>query len=46
MEYILTLRSEKIDVGSIAALFNGGGHKYAAAMSFKTTQYSIQDLFL
>ena len=46
MEYILTLRSEKIDVGSIAALFNGGGHKYAAAMSFKTTQYTIQDLFL
>ena len=46
MEYILTLRSEKIDVGSIATLFNGGGHKYAAAMSFKTTKYSIEDLFL
>jgi oligoribonuclease NrnB/cAMP/cGMP phosphodiesterase (DHH superfamily) len=46
MEYVLTLRSEKVDVGSIAKLFNGGGHLYAAAMSFKLSQYNIQDLFV
>ena len=45
-EYILTLRSENTDVGSIAKLFNGGGHTYAAAMSIKDKNYKIQDLFL
>jgi len=46
MEYVITLRSEKVDVGNIAKLFNGGGHIYAAAMSFKSSQYHIEDLFL
>jgi oligoribonuclease NrnB/cAMP/cGMP phosphodiesterase (DHH superfamily) len=45
-EYVLTFRSEKIDVGSIAKLFNGGGHLYAAACSFKMNKYNITDLFL
>lgn len=45
MEYVITLRSEKVDVGNIAKLFNGGGHTYASAMSFKSSQYHIQDLF-
>jgi oligoribonuclease NrnB/cAMP/cGMP phosphodiesterase (DHH superfamily) len=44
-EYVLTLRSEKVDVGSIAKIFNGGGHTYAAACSFKTNLYNIQDIF-
>lgn len=46
MEYVLTLRSETVDVGNIAKLFNGGGHLYAAAMSFKENMYNIQDLFM
>ena len=46
MEYILTLRSETVDVGNIAKLFNGGGHIYAAAMSIKENVYKIQDLFM
>jgi len=44
-EYVLTLRSEKIDVGNIAKLFNGGGHVGAAAFSFKMDKYNIADLF-
>ena len=45
-EYVLTLRSELVDVGNIAKLFNGGGHLYAAAFSFKENIYKIQDLFM
>lgn len=44
-EYVLTLRSENVDVGNIAKLFNGGGHLYAAACSFKGNKYNITDLF-
>lgn len=44
-EYVLTLRSENIDVGNIAKLFGGGGHTYAAACSFKSYKYNIRDLF-
>ncbi len=44
-EFVLTLRSEKVDVGSIAKLFNGGGHTYAAACSFSSNKYNITDLF-
>jgi len=44
-EYVLTLRSETVDVGNIAKLFNGGGHTYAAACSFKINKYNITDLF-
>jgi oligoribonuclease NrnB/cAMP/cGMP phosphodiesterase (DHH superfamily) len=44
-EYILTFRSKEVDVGRIAKLFNGGGHKLAAAGSFKTNDYDIRDLF-
>ena len=46
LEYVLTLRSKHIDVGSIAKLFNGGGHTYAAALSFKSNLYNISDLFM
>ena len=44
-EYVLTMRSINIDVGEIAKLFNGGGHIYAAACSFKMSKYNITDLF-
>jgi len=44
-EYVLTLRSENVDVGNIAKLFGGGGHTYAAACSFKSNRYNITDLF-
>lgn len=45
-EYVLTFRSFNVNVGEIAKLFNGGGHTYAAACSFKTNKYDITDLFL
>jgi oligoribonuclease NrnB/cAMP/cGMP phosphodiesterase (DHH superfamily) len=44
-EYVLTFRSKEVDVGSIAKLFNGGGHTLAAAGSFKISEYDIRDLF-
>lgn len=44
-EYVLTFRSINVDVGEIAKLFNGGGHTYAAACSFKMNKYNITDLF-
>ena len=48
-EYVISFRSSSedkdIDVGSIAKLFNGGGHRSAAAGSFSSNQYNIQDLF-
>jgi len=45
-DYVLTLRSNRVNVGSIAKIFNGGGHELAAACSFKSDKYSIMDLFL
>jgi oligoribonuclease NrnB/cAMP/cGMP phosphodiesterase (DHH superfamily) len=45
-EYILTFRSEKIDVGEIAKAFNGGGHTLAASGSIKTDVISIEELFV
>ena len=44
-EYILSFRSKDVDVGNIAKMFGGGGHKLAAACSFSITKHSIQDLF-
>jgi len=44
-EYILSFRSNNVDVGKIAALFGGGGHKLASACSFPENKYHIQDLF-
>jgi len=44
-EYVLSFRSKEIDVGEIAKLFGGGGHKLASACSFKINKYSIPDLF-
>jgi oligoribonuclease NrnB/cAMP/cGMP phosphodiesterase (DHH superfamily) len=52
-EYVMALRSggkeeeeEKIvDVGQIAKIFGGGGHKKASACSFSKFKYEIWDLF-
>jgi oligoribonuclease NrnB/cAMP/cGMP phosphodiesterase (DHH superfamily) len=45
-EYVLAFRSKLVDVGSIATIFGGGGHKLAAACSFSMTKYNITDLFM
>lgn len=45
-EYVLSMRSKEADVGSICQLMGGGGHKLAAACSFHSSQYSIDDLFM
>jgi oligoribonuclease NrnB/cAMP/cGMP phosphodiesterase (DHH superfamily) len=44
-EYIASLRSSNIDVGKIAKIFGGGGHRLAAAMSLPISKYNITDLF-
>lgn len=44
-EYVLSLRSNSTDVGVIAQIFGGGGHKLAAACSFSSKKYNIEDLF-
>jgi oligoribonuclease NrnB/cAMP/cGMP phosphodiesterase (DHH superfamily) len=44
-EYIISLRSDKINIGDIAKLFGGGGHNSAAAFSLHMNRYNISDLF-
>jgi uncharacterized protein len=44
--YIISLRSKSMDVGEIAKLFGGGGHKLAAAFSISSEKYHIDDLFI
>lgn len=44
-EYVLSFRSKEVDVGSIAKLFGGGGHKLASACAIPINKYSILDLF-
>ncbi len=45
-EYVLSFRSLEIDVGAIAKIFGGGGHKLASACSLQMSKYSIDDLFM
>jgi oligoribonuclease NrnB/cAMP/cGMP phosphodiesterase (DHH superfamily) len=45
-EYVISLRSNKIDVSVIASLFGGGGHILAAAFAISSNKYSLDDLFL
>ena len=45
-KFVLSFRSKKVDVGKIAEIFNGGGHKLASAGSFIKSTYDITDLFL
>ena len=44
-EYVLQFRSTEVDVGRIAEIFGGGGHKLASATSFPLSRYQITDLF-
>jgi oligoribonuclease NrnB/cAMP/cGMP phosphodiesterase (DHH superfamily) len=44
-EYVISFRSNKTDVGKIAQMFGGGGHKFASACSFNASKYNIQELF-
>jgi oligoribonuclease NrnB/cAMP/cGMP phosphodiesterase (DHH superfamily) len=50
-EFVLIFRSggdkeeNVVDVGDIAKLFGGGGHKQASACSFSKNKYDIHDLF-
>lgn len=43
--YVLSTRSREVDVSVICKLFNGGGHKLAAACSFHSSQLTIDELF-
>lgn len=43
--FIISLRSDNTDVGTIATAFGGGGHKYASAFSLNAKTLNIQDLF-
>ena len=44
-EYILMFRSSKVDVGEIASIFGGGGHKLASACFISLSKYDITELF-
>ena len=44
-DVVFTFRSEKVDVGLIAKIFNGGGHTLASAGSMKLDDFDIRDLF-
>jgi nanoRNase/pAp phosphatase (c-di-AMP/oligoRNAs hydrolase) len=44
-KYICSLRSNKADVGEIANILGGGGHKFASAFTLSSTSHNIQDLF-
>jgi oligoribonuclease NrnB/cAMP/cGMP phosphodiesterase (DHH superfamily) len=44
-KYYVSLRSKEVDVGSIAKIFGGGGHKLASGFSMPTNIYNILDLF-
>lgn len=44
-EYVLTFRSNYVNVGDIAHLFGGGGHKLAASCGIHISKFNITDLF-
>jgi oligoribonuclease NrnB/cAMP/cGMP phosphodiesterase (DHH superfamily) len=44
-EYIMSMRSNSVDVSEICQLFGGGGHRLAAACSFPVSRFSIIDMF-
>ena len=45
-KYVLSFRSLKVDVGTIAKLFGGGGHTLASACNFSSKKYKLEDLFV
>lgn len=44
-KYVISLRSNKTNVGVIAKEFGGGGHKFASAFSLSSYDISIDELF-
>jgi oligoribonuclease NrnB/cAMP/cGMP phosphodiesterase (DHH superfamily) len=44
-KYVLSMRSKEVDIGEICKIFGGGGHKLAAACSFYSHQFKIDDMF-
>lgn len=45
-EYVISLRSKTLDVGKIAQIFGGGGHKLASAFSISIKLFNIQEMFM
>ncbi|VBB18522.1 hypothetical protein YASMINEVIRUS_985 [Yasminevirus sp. GU-2018] len=43
--YVLSMRSREVDISEICKIFNGGGHKLAAACSFSSSLMRIEDVF-
>lgn len=45
--YTVSLRSakDKTNVGKIAKILGGGGHKHASAFSFSSDKFVLDDLF-
>jgi uncharacterized protein len=44
-KYIISFRSNEVDVGQIAKLLGGGGHKLASGVSLDKKKVDIDDLF-
>jgi nanoRNase/pAp phosphatase (c-di-AMP/oligoRNAs hydrolase) len=44
-KYVVSMRSNKVDISKIAKALGGGGHKYAAAFSFYSDKYHIDNMF-
>jgi oligoribonuclease NrnB/cAMP/cGMP phosphodiesterase (DHH superfamily) len=44
-KYVISMRSKEVDIGEICKLFGGGGHKLAAACSFHSSNFTIDDIF-
>jgi len=44
-KYVLSMRSKEVDISEIAKIFGGGGHRLAAACTFLSSQYKIDDIF-
>jgi len=44
-KYVLSMRSRITDVSQICKIFGGGGHKLAAACSFNSSMFILDDLF-
>lgn len=45
-KYVISFRSKSVDVGEIAKIFGGGGHKYAASCSFPINEFNIFDFIV
>jgi nanoRNase/pAp phosphatase (c-di-AMP/oligoRNAs hydrolase) len=44
-KYVMSMRSNCVDVSEICQIFGGGGHELAAACSFQASEFRIEDMF-